>query len=477
MLARLSIRWRLAVITGALTFGILTMFALVIGQLTADRVREDFDNQTAAAVDELRDRLKIDIVGGRTLIRTGLQTYAASQDAVIRVLSRPSGEIIGATRGAPNFGTRFVVGRTDRVGDFRVETREAVKQVVTPAGAVQLPVWVQYARRVSAVEATVRRVRLFLVMGVLLGTLGAVGGALVLARRSLAPISRLTATARDITRTRDPDRSVPVPETDDEVAELARTLDEMLRSLTASREETEALLDRQRQFVSDASHELRTPLTAVLANLELLAEVLDGEPAEAARSALRSTQRMRRLVADLLLLARADANRRAPFTRLDLRDVVMDAVSELGPATGGHEFALDLEPASVEGARDDLHRLCLNLMENAVRFTPDGTNVEVSVHTVGDEAVLAVEDDGPGVPEELRGQLFERFVRGAGDRGGSFGLGLSIVRAVAETHGGTVSLAEPRDGVGARFVVRIPLAAAGAAARPRPPRAAPSGAA
>ena len=102
---------------------------------------------------------------------------------------------------------------------------------------------------------------------------------------------------------------VPVPRTDDEIAELARTLDGMLHALDEAREETEATLARQRQFVADASHELRTPLTSVLANLELLAEVLDGERGEAAASALRSSRRMRRLVGDLLLLARADANR------------------------------------------------------------------------------------------------------------------------------------------------------------------------
>jgi two-component system, OmpR family, sensor kinase len=247
-----------------------------------------------------------------------------------------------------------------------------------------------------------------------------------------------------------------VPRADDEVAELARTLDDMLHALAASREETEAALARQRQFVADASHELRTPLTSILANLELLADVLDGERGEAARSALRSSQRMRRLVADLLLLARADAKRDAPHEPTDLGQIVVDAAAELGPVADGHDLDVSAEPAVVAGSRDELHRLALNLMENAIRHTPPGTHVRAAVECQNGHVVLIVADDGPGIPEALRERIFERFTRGDGDRGGSFGLGLSIVRAVAESHHGTVALA-PADGhPGARFVVTLP---------------------
>jgi two-component system OmpR family sensor kinase len=250
---------------------------------------------------------------------------------------------------------------------------------------------------------------------------------------------------------------VPVPDTEDEVAELAQTLDEMLQALESSRAEGEAMLVRQRQFVADASHELRTPLTSVLANLELLADVLDGDPGDAARSALRSTQRMRRLVADLLLLARADAGRRLQHRPVDLSDVVTDAASELEPVAGDHEISISAQPgAEIDGARDELHRLVLNLMENALRHTDPGTAVEASVERHNGEVVLAVEDDGPGIPPELQDKVFERFFRGEGDRSGSSGLGLSIVKAVADSHNGTVTLVPPLDGRGARFVVRFP---------------------
>jgi signal transduction histidine kinase len=275
----------------------------------------------------------------------------------------------------------------------------------------------------------------------------------------MRPIRGLTDAAREIERTRDARRRVPHPEADDEVAELARTLEGMLGALDAERANTESMLDRQREFVADASHELRTPLTSVLANLELLAESLQGEQGDAARSALRSSQRMRRLVADLLLLARTDAAREQPREPLDLAQIVVEAAAELGPVSGEHEISLDVHPAKLHGSRDELHRLVINLIENALRHTPPGTEINVCTQTLPDGRVeLIVADNGPGVPADLAPTLFERFVRGAGDRGGSFGLGLAIVHAVAGSHGGSVTLEQPvEDGqTGARFVVRLP---------------------
>ena len=273
----------------------------------------------------------------------------------------------------------------------------------------------------------------------------------------MEPIAELTAAARRIEQSRDPSERIPHPEAEDEVAELARTLDAMLHALDQARGETEGALVRQREFVADASHELRTPLTSVLANLELLEEELTGEQREAAASALRSSRRMRRLVADLLLLARADAGREAPHAPVDLSEIVTEAAAELEPVAGDHELSISAPAgAHVDGARDELHRLVLNLMENALRHTDPGTAVEASVERRNGEIVLSVEDDGPGIPVDLRDKVFERFYRGAGDRSGSSGLGLSIVRAVAESHKGSVRLEEPLDGRGARFVVRIP---------------------
>jgi two-component system, OmpR family, sensor kinase len=455
--AQISIRWRLAVVSAALTFVILAMFAVVIGQVTASRVRSDFNNQVAAAVDDLSDRFSFHVVengNGLGLDGPDINLYAASTGAVIRVLTR-DGRLLDRTTRAPNFG--ILLGRTAETGGYRVETRVRNVPISHAQRPFVAPVIVQYGRQTSVVEATVGRIRLFLAGGVLGGTLLALLGGLIVGRRAMAPIATLTAGARHIAETRDPGDALPQSPADDEIAELGRTLQDMLDGLEASRNETQEALQRQRQFVADASHELRTPLTSILANLELLTEILDGERRETAESALRSSQRMRRLVGDLLLLARADANRTQPRSPTDLAQVLVDAAAELGPLADSHHLSVDARPAIVDGSRDELHRLALNLMENAVRHTPPSSRVHATVGRRGDEAVLVVEDDGPGVPESLRPHVFERFVRGEGDRGSSSGLGLSIVRAVAESHGGRVDLEDAMPG--ARFVVHIPLAA------------------
>jgi signal transduction histidine kinase len=457
-LKRLSIRWRLALTSALLTTVILSAFAIAVYQVTSARIRSDFSNEMVAAVDKLRDDLSLTVNAKKHIVvgvSPNLDLFAASNNAVIRVLDE-DGTILAKTKQAPNLGFPLVPERGARVGRFRVETRQTQLHPASAPG-VSFTVSVQYARKVSDVEATVDRVRFFLTLGVLLGGGLALVAGLILARRAMSPIAALTSTTRSITETRDPSKRVPQFETDDEVAELARTLQAMLDSLEASREETESALVRQRQFVADASHELRTPLTSILANLELLADVLDGERGEAAHSALRSSQRMRRLVGDLLLLARADANRQLPREPTDLGRVLVEAAAELGPVADGHNLAVDADEAVVNGSRDELHRMALNLMENAIRHTPAGTRVRARVAAEDDEVVLTVQDNGPGIPPDMRDRIFERFVRGAGDRGSSSGLGLSIVRAVAQSHDGSVVFEDATPG--ARFVVRLPRAA------------------
>ena len=240
---------------------------------------------------------------------------------------------------------------------------------------------------------------------------------LATAQRAMRPIVELTDAAREIERTRDPSRRIPHPEANDEVAELARARSRgCSRALDAARGETEAMLDRQREFVADASHELRTPLTSVLANLELLAEELDGEQAETAQAALRSTGGCAGWSATCCCSPAPTPSGSQPHRPTDLAEVLTEAAAELGPVAEDHELIIDAEPAVVAGARDDLHRLVLNLLENAIRHTPPGTaRPRVDVAEDGD-AVLIVEDDGPGIPPELRRRVFERFVRGGARR-------------------------------------------------------------
>jgi signal transduction histidine kinase len=471
----LPIRTRLAAVSALLTFAILCVFAVVVGFLIAHRMRTDFSHdvaQTGAQV-ALETHVYVNPVTGQ-ILRIGppsLRELAAPEHAVIKLYAVASTAPFEEwPRGAPSLGAIprviafFDVGYelASTVGGYQVETLATT--VRNPGGEPVGRAFLQYGRPLSDVQASIARVELFLLLGVLAGTGLALIVGTMIARRAMSPIAALTGAAAKIARTRDSSLHMPEPKADDEVALLARTLGGMLKELDTAHAETEAMLRRQRRFVADASHELRTPLTSVLANLELLADSLQGEQGEAARSALRSSQRMRRLVADLLLLARTDTGREVERRPTDLAQVAIDAAAELGPMGVTHELSLEGKPALVEGSRDDLERVAINLIENALRHTPPGTQIWVSTGTSDGYATLVVEDSGPGVSPELAGSLFERFVRGAGDRGGSFGLGLAIVRAVSEAHGGSVSLERTtRDGAqgGARFVVRLPAATAG----------------
>jgi two-component system OmpR family sensor kinase len=449
---RLPIRWRLAGGSALLTLVILLGFAAIVGVLTARSIRSDFNREVASAAEELKKSVNLRLVdeGDHYAIRLSrdspnLDDYDASLNPVIRVVF-PTGEVIAATANAPYLPPPRA--DTEEWNGYLIDSQ----RILSNDGF-----YVQYARRLSDVEARTNRVLVFLGLGVVGGAALALLAGLATATRAMAPITRLTDTARAITRTRDPSLTIPHPESTDEVSELASTLESMLHALNEARGETEATLARQRRFVADASHELRTPLTSVLANLELLEMELEGEQRETAASALRSSRRMRRLVADLLLLARADAGRVAPHVPVDLSEIVAEAAGELEPVAGDHQISVSAPPgADLDGARDELHRLALNLLENALRHTDPGTAVEATVERRNGQVVLAVEDDGPGIPLELRDKVFERFFRGAGDRSGSSGLGLAIVRAVAQSHDGTVELEEPLDGRGARFVVRFP---------------------
>ncbi|HEX8977927.1 MAG TPA: HAMP domain-containing sensor histidine kinase [Solirubrobacteraceae bacterium] len=451
---------------------ILATFAAIVGTLINRQVRAQFAAQQSGAVDKLYGELngKLHYTRGTAVDcqqgRVSLGDYASAEHAEIRIFDTSDGyllctqsEISGA-RGAGALQLfRNLPDQTSGTFDssgYRVVVRQLPIQ---PVGNATL----LYAVPLSDVDHTAAEVQIFLLLGVIGGTVAALIAGLFVSARAMRPIVELTDAAREIERTQDASGHVPHPEAEDEIAELARTMQGMLGALDAARTHTQTMLDRQREFVADASHELRTPLTSVLANLELLTEELAGEQAETAEAALRSTRRMRRLVGDLLLLARADARRVQPRRPTDLAQVLLDAASELGPMADRHELTIAAAPAVVDGVSDDLHRLVLNLLENAVRHTPPGTPISAATEVQDGEAVLIVEDAGPGIPPELRERVFERFVRGGRDGGRGSGLGLAIVRAVALSHGGTVEMQSRPDGTGTRFEIRIPTAGSVAA--------------
>ena len=455
---RIPVRWRIAITTAGLTLLILVIFALVLGQVVGNRIRSDFRAELSSAAHSLaaETTVSVDPLSGTVVNTPNLKAFALPEDAQIKVLDQ---------YGHPVAGTNPTIGLgVPRPGIHTVGGLSVATEPVTASGS--LPAYVQYARPNEGVNETVARLWLFLGAGVIGGTLLALLAGLAVANRAMRPIKALTGLARQITSTRDPSKRIPVPATDDEIGELARTMDSMLQALDEARSEREQALERQREFVADASHELRTPLTNIQANLDLLQAEGPGsdDDRHGIDSALSSTKRMSGLVADLLLLARADAGRQVARTDIDLAAIAAGAREEVKPLAGERRMESHLEgPLPMSGNPDELHRLIRNLLENAVRHTPEKTTVELTARRDGDVALLEVVDDGPGIPSGIEEQVFDRFVRGDGPAdtigGGGSGLGLAIVRAVAQSHGGTVLAGRSTYG-GARFSIRLPLAGA-----------------
>jgi len=244
------------------------------------------------------------------------------------------------------------------------------------------------------------------------------------------------------------DRRVPVPTTHDEVARLALTMNELLERL-------EAADRRQQEFVGNASHDLQSPLAVFRTELEVALSRADLEEWQrTGRHLLTESDHMEALVGDLLFLEQTAAHRSVESTPLDLEDLVAEEVARFRPGGSVH-VSLTASGAPVRGNRQQLSRMVRNLLMNAAEFAAERVLVEVGEQD--DTAVLVVDDDGPGVPEQHREDVFDRFFtldRARDRRSGGTGLGLAIARSIAEAHGGTVALEGTAPS--SRFVVRLP---------------------
>lgn len=324
--------------------------------------------------------------------------------------------------------------------------------------------------------------------------LATIGGLILLAlttaitiRVSLRPLRAVAVTATRVAN-QQLDRGevtiterVPASEADPRTetglvgASLNKLLDHVNASL-ASRQKNE---ERMRRFVADASHELRTPLASIRGYSELSLRALHQRPAseqgpeviEGTTSSLERIQaqslRMTRLVEDLLLLARLDEGQELVYGTVDLTQLALEGLSDARPTAADHHWSIEVpdEPVTVVGDAGRMHQVVTNLLANARTHTPAGTRITLSVAREGDDAVLRVHDDGPGIDPAIRDELFARFARGDSSRArqtGGTGLGLAIVKAIVEGHHGTITVAsEPGD---TTFTVRIPVNPAAATA-------------
>ena len=361
----------------------------------------------------------------------------------------------------------------DGLGEYRLIALPAQRQSPGAAPTVDPDSFIITGLPLKQVNETLLMVG-FIVFGVAAAVvLGAAFLGAFAVRRTLRPLDRVAATASRVSEI-PLDRGqvalsvrVPDSETDPrtEVGQVGSALNLMLSHVSQALEARHASEVRVRQFVADASHELRTPLAAIRGYAELASRGRSLVPPDVAHSMTRiqsEAVRMTSLVEDLLLLARLDDGRPLDVREIDLTRLVADAVSDAHVAGRNHRWLLQLppEPVMVLGDVQRLHQVLANLLANARTHTPPGTTVVAALTRSADgSAVITVTDNGPGIPQELLPEVFERFARGDSSRSraaGSTGLGLSIVNAVVASHRGQVSVqSQPGH---TQFTILLPLA-------------------
>jgi signal transduction histidine kinase len=440
-----SVRVRVALVAMLLVGGVLVVSGIVLTRTVQHRLeeenRERADQTIAYAADRLEAGVAVDSVFSSTagpgdvfmVLRLADGTVIASQqpgpftipiDATESVLAGSAGGQFVSTMAVPPPGAQVVTRLVD------LPQGQSVLVGVSPLDEVRASV----ATLVNA---------LWLGSPVLVLLVGLIAWLLV--GRALRPVEQLRATVETISRSTLEQR-VDVPPSHDEVARLATTMNTMLERLQKSR-------DHERRFVSDASHELRSPLASIRAQLEV------GDDDAIRAGVLADTIRLERIVGDLMELARSDETTARPSASVALDVVVADEITSLQRSSPVQITSAGIDDTVVRGRSDALARVTRNLLDNAIRHA-DG-QVQVGLHHADGWAELTVDDDGPGVPVEAEQRIFDRFARVDESRDrttGGVGLGLAVVRAVVEHHGGTVGCARSPLG-GARFLVRLPTTA------------------
>jgi two-component system OmpR family sensor kinase len=442
------------VVVAAGAIGIYFMFS---EQLRADvdsRLRQEISNYqvvvSSAADEQSLVTLTRDYLNGsqaNSLRRTGMVLSlvtaggtVVSNSEVVRPEELPKSETL-LESGSGFFEDAQLGGGSYRVAGTSVQSGgELVGSVLV-------------AESLGDVEQSLSRLLLLLVFGGVLGCALVGLGSWLLLGWALDPVRRITRTAAAISR-QDLSKRIGYRGPNDEIGELAETMDAMLDRL-------ESAFSGQERFISDVSHELRTPLTIVKGHLQVLDRQENPSPGVVKQEhalVIDELDRMNRLVADLLTLARAS---RVDFLRREKvgLDLFLTSLAAQGPHLGDRDWKIDgLPGGSIEADQDRLTQIFLNLMQNAVSHTKTGQTIALggSDGSPGGDVTLWVRDEGEGMEEEVRRHVFERFYRGKGDAaGGRVGLGLAIVRALVDAHAGSIDV-ESTLGGGARFVIRLP---------------------
>ncbi|MFD4951978.1 sensor histidine kinase [Streptomyces sp. NPDC058451] len=445
--ARRSLRLRLtaaaaAVIAAGLAGAAVLLVVWLHASLISGLDQTAFQGAQVVAADQDGGRTTADVP---TTDHGGVAVQVIAGNGKVRA---SSANLRGRPRAFTFPASRAATPRAHTVDDIPVGTGGTWRAVGIPAGTARDPVTVYVAVPTESVDHGLAQLTVGLATGVPAVVAALTGVAWLLTGRALRPVDGMRAQTAEITAS-DLSRRLDVPPADDALGRLATTFNDLLARLDTSAR-------RQRRFVADAAHELRNPLSTLHTRLSVAAQhpgLADGQ--SLAAGLLPQTERLTRLVDDLLRLARLDARPRLRARPVDLDEIVFTEVREARRRT---RLVIDqhaVGAARVAGDGDALARVVRNLLDNALRHAR--TRIDVSLHTLGDTAQLTVADDGPGIPEADRERVFGRFTRLDGararDTGGS-GLGLAIVRDTVTAHHGSTRIEDNRPG--ARLVVLLP---------------------
>ncbi|WP_167109224.1 sensor histidine kinase [Amycolatopsis granulosa] len=449
---RMSLRARVTLLAAACVAGVLALVSLGAYITVYNNLYQQVDDELVQQANSVINDPQVVQTGGLRIptyitrlvdVRFDLIVADGSSAFESQPSVRPP---IGTDERQVASGQRSSSIRTDQNTDSRVL---AVPYRYQPGVALVL------SQPLDATKQTLRELAVVLALigggGILVAALAGTA----VARTGLRPVERLTSATEHIARTGDL-RPIPISG-DDELARLTHSFNTMLGAVADSQE-------RQRQLVADAGHELRTPLTSLRTNLELLLSASrSGAPSLSAQDRAdietdikAQLDELTQLIGDLVELARQDEPRTG-FERVELVEVVERALDRARRRAGEIEFDVQLQPWVVVGDAGALERAVLNLLDNAVKFSPPESRVRVRMYPVGDgTAVIEVADSGPGIADEDLPRVFDRFYRSSEARTlpGS-GLGLAIVKQAAERHGGTVHAGRAPEG-GALMALRLP---------------------
>jgi heavy metal sensor kinase len=449
--------------------GVLIAVFVALGSLTLIFLRHYLESAVldtqARRARQIADTLiaSVDHTGEQAMARQVEELYSPRvNDRFIRITD--AGSRVLYISGAPHDGT-FVpadlplLSETsfDRQGVF--ERKENVSSGPVLIGAVASRHYiVEVGVSTERTEETLRQVLLLLAVGLPIGVLIAVSGGFVLVRRALEPVSQIAHKAEDISQHNLTER-LPVVHSGDELERLSISLNHMIARL-------EDAVQSSKRFVADASHELRTPLTVLRGELESLAQDtrLRVTTRESLGSLLEEVDRLAEIVESLLALSKLDAGEAsAERVRFDLGELVTTTAGQMSLLAEDKSIRVECDATPhvmVEGDRSRMKQVVVNLLDNAIKYTPNGGNVVLRIARDADNAILEVVDNGIGIPAEALPHMFKRFFRVDDSRSrvqGGAGLGLSIVRSICMAQGAEVDVMS-RPGGGSCFRVRQPLA-------------------